>query len=187
MLDLALLLRRQRLFPLPRFRAGIAGHDAAERFDFGDDVGELEMLNLLADLRGRLVADRTFSEICLAMVPANVETGRGGGDRFRNALFIDLTGLAILELAHRCGSRLVASGTVGTERQEVPVVAAERDQDRLRHVEGNETEQGTSIVIVPRGCRSLAVEEAVATLPDEVVLVAEFGDQVAPARSMKRS
>src|SRR5687767_12070039 len=61
-----------------------------------------------------------------------------------------------------------------TERQVVIVVRTEHEQDLARHVEWNQSEQRTSLRIRPGGRGTFAVEERIATLPYEIVFVADL-------------
>ena len=74
------------------------------------------------------------------------------------------------------GARLISPCAVGGETEEIRVVATERHENRGRHVERDQAEQGTSLLIFPRRCRALPVEELVAAFPDKIVLIAKFAD-----------
>jgi len=87
--DLAFLFGSEFLAEtLPGTGAGVAGHDAAEGMDLGDDVGEAELLDLGFDLSGRFITDRGFSEIGLAAIPADIEAGGAALHFVRNAAFV---------------------------------------------------------------------------------------------------
>jgi len=53
------------------------------------------------------------------------------------------------------------------------LVVSEDEEDGFRHVEGDEAEEGTALLIFPSGGSALAVVVGVASFPDEVVFVAD--------------
>jgi len=53
------------------------------------------------------------------------------------------------------------------------LVVSEDEEDGFRHVEGDEAEEGTALLIFPSGGSALAVVVSVASFPDEVVFVAD--------------
>ena len=110
MLDLALLFGAEVIFTFafPRSGARIASHDAAQRFDFSDDVGQAKMFDLFADLGSGFVSYRTFGEIGFAVKPTDVETL--GGFSNCTVYFIGIeVAVGFTEVFERGGAALIAA------------------------------------------------------------------------------
>lgn len=161
--DLADLFGREFFFVAAFFATG---HDGAEGLDFSDDGGEIEFLNLRFDGLGILVGDGRFGEIGFSVKPANIDVF---GVMFDEVAAV--VGSAML--FQERGSGKIATGPVGGEGVEVGVVIAENEEDGGGHVERDQSEEGTALVIFPGRGGAFSVEEGIASFPNEVVLVAE--------------
>lgn len=113
--DLADLLRSQ-FFLFAAFFS--ASHEATERFDFTDNGGEVELVNLPSNLVGVFVSNRRFAEIGFAVEPSDV----------------DVPGVMFDEMASVIGSAVffeqgsagvISPGTVGGKGVELFVVVSE--------------------------------------------------------------
>lgn len=145
------------------------GHDGAEGLDFGDDGGEVELLDLGTDLFGVLIGDGSFAEIGFAIEPTDIDVAGVMLDEVAPVIGTTM-------LAHEGGAGEVAASAVGREGMEFFVVFSEDEEDGLSHVERDEAEEGAALFIIPGGGGSFAVKVGGASFPNEVVFVAEALD-----------
>lgn len=143
-----------------------AGHDAAEGFDFGDDGCEVEFADLGFDLVGVFIGDGSFAEVGFCVEPTDVDVAGVMGDEVA-ALICS----AVLFFEGGAGD--VSSGAVRGEGEEFLLIISEDEEDGLGHVEGDEADEWSALVILPGGGGTFAVVEEVAPFPDEVVFIAE--------------
>ena len=164
--DLADLFGSEFFF-VPAFVA--TSHDAAEGFDFGDDGCEVEFADLGFDLVGVFVGDGGFAEVGFSVEPTEIDVAGVMGDEVAA-----LVGAAVLFFEGGAGE--VSSGAVRGEGEKFLLIISKDEEDGLGHVEGDEADEWSALVILPGGGGTFAVVEEVAPFPDEVVLVAEGFD-----------
>src|SRR5690606_37797901 len=127
---------------------------ATERTDFSNDLGEVEALDGGFHACGVFIRDGCLTEVRFPAEPADVESRGGAGDFLR-------AGIGTTEAAAQLVPGNVPPGSVWGEGEEVGIVRAEHDEDGLGHVERDEPGQGAALLVLPRGCGSLAVEECI--------------------------
>ena len=168
MFDLPFLFGCKLKVTGPGTGAAIAGHEATQGLDFSDNSCEVELLDLGFDLGCGFVNEGCFAQVRLAVPPSDIQAGRLFGDELFQQLRIYR---AVFLTPRFCGRTAgeISPRSVRGKAKVVRVIPSEDKENRGSHVQRDESQLGTALLVRPGGRGSFPMIVGGAEFPDKIV------------------